>query len=53
FVYEQQQPFRISASFGVSSSHNTSEPQQIIRQADQALYAVKTAGRNQVQIYCK
>ena len=53
FVYEQQQPFSISASFGVSSSQNASEPQQIIRQADQALYAVKTAGRNQVQIYCK
>ena len=52
FVYEQQ-PFSISASFGVSSSQNASEPQQIIRQADQALYAVKTAGRNQVQIYCK
>ena len=53
FVYEQQQPFSISASFGISSSQNASEPQQIIRQADQALYAVKTAGRNQVQIYCK
>ena len=52
FVYEQQ-PFSISASFGISSSQNASEPQQIIRQADQALYAVKTAGRNQVQIYCK
>lgn len=53
FVTEQQQPFSISASFGISSSQNASEPQQIIRQADQALYAVKTAGRNQVQIYCK
>ena len=53
FVTEQQQPFSISASFGVSSSQNASEPQQLIRQADQALYAVKTAGRNQVQIYCK
>ena len=52
FVYEQQ-PFSISASFGISSSQNASEPQQIIRQADQALYAVKTARRNQVQIYCK
>ena len=52
FVYEQQ-PFSISASFGISSSQNASEPQQLIRQADQALYAVKTAGRNQVQIYCK
>ena len=52
FVYEQQ-PFSISANFGISSSQNASEPQQIIRQADQALYAVKTAGRNQVQIYCK
>ena len=52
FVYEQQ-PFSISASFGISCSQNASGPQQIIRQADQALYAVKTAGRNQVQIYCK
>ena len=40
---------RVTASFGVSSIKlGASDPEALIDQADQALYAAKTAGRNQV-----
>ncbi|HEM7758187.1 GGDEF domain-containing protein [Acinetobacter baumannii] len=38
----------VSASFGISSSAFANDPYLVIRQADQALYAVKASGRNQV-----
>ncbi|USA52520.1 GGDEF domain-containing protein [Acinetobacter sp. C32I] len=51
FITEHKQEFVISASFGVSSSLSADEPHLIISQADQALYAVKAAGRNQVRVF--
>jgi diguanylate cyclase (GGDEF)-like protein len=51
FISEDHQEFSVSASFGISSSQNASESHLIISQADQALYAVKANGRNQVKIF--
>ena len=47
----QNNPIHISASFGVSSSAFAQDPYLVIRQADQALYAVKASGRNQVRTF--
>ncbi|ENU21657.1 hypothetical protein F993_03578 [Acinetobacter proteolyticus] len=51
FITEHKQEFVVSASFGISSSLSADEPHLIISQADQALYAVKAGGRNQVRIF--
>lgn len=47
----QNSPIHISASFGISSSAFAQDPYLVIRQADQALYAVKASGRNQVRTF--
>jgi diguanylate cyclase (GGDEF)-like protein len=51
FFTATDQPFSVSASFGISSSDHANEPHVVISQADQALYAVKAAGRNQVKVF--
>ena len=51
FTSEDHQEFSISASFGISSTLSADESHLIISQADQALYAVKASGRNQVKIF--
>ena len=51
FTSEDHQEFSISASFGISSTLSADESHSIISQADQALYAVKASGRNQVKIF--
>ena len=51
FFTAANQPFSVSASFGISSSDHANEPHVVISQADQALYAVKAIGRNQVKVF--
>lgn len=51
FITDDKQEFSVSASFGISSSLSAHEPHLIISQADQALYAVKSAGRNHVKVF--
>ncbi|MCU4413073.1 GGDEF domain-containing protein [Acinetobacter sp. WU_MDCI_Axc73] len=46
-----QTQLHISASFGVAISQYPCDPKEILQQADQALYAVKATGRNQVQCF--
>jgi diguanylate cyclase (GGDEF)-like protein len=41
----------ISASFGIALSSKTLNSQQLLSQADKALYAAKACGRNQVKCY--
>ena len=49
-ILDDEQSFNVTASFGVamSASHLTKE--QVIKLSDQALYAAKQNGRNQVQL---
>ena len=50
-ILEPNQTFKITASFGIAVSTNPflSTKEEIIRQADQALYLAKRNGRNQVR----
>ena len=48
---KDQSEIRISASFGIAMSQFNADPKEILKQADQALYAVKATGRNQVQCF--
>jgi diguanylate cyclase (GGDEF)-like protein/PAS domain S-box-containing protein len=46
--WEQRQ---VTISIGLSSATNVQETQEFIKQADQALYEAKAAGRNCVRVY--
>ncbi|WP_313034033.1 GGDEF domain-containing protein [Acinetobacter sp.] len=41
----------ITASFGIALSSHSVNPQQLLSQADKALYVAKACGRNQVKCY--
>jgi diguanylate cyclase (GGDEF)-like protein len=45
------QPFRITVSGGVAEAAAASDREQLLFHADQALYAAKAAGRNQVLLW--
>jgi diguanylate cyclase (GGDEF)-like protein len=48
---DEGQSIRLTASFGISQSHHGLRPQQVLSQADKALYAAKASGRNQIKCY--
>ena len=48
---DEGQSIRVTASFGIAQSHHGLRPQQVLSQADKALYAAKTSGRNQIKCY--
>jgi diguanylate cyclase (GGDEF)-like protein/putative nucleotidyltransferase with HDIG domain len=46
------EPYRVTSSFGLSSNYLGAETyKSMLEQADQALYAAKQAGRNQVKVW--
>lgn len=48
FVIDQQSPIAVTASFGVSVLTDQETLDQLIKRADEALYAAKNMGRNRV-----
>lgn len=48
---DEGQSIRVTASFGIAQSHHELRPQQLLSQADKALYAAKASGRNQIKSY--
>lgn len=48
---DQQQEIHVTASFGVAMSKPHIRPQQLLSQADKALYKAKADGRNRVVCY--
>ena len=50
---DEGQPIRVTASFGIAQSHHQLKPQQLLSQADKALYAAKADGRNQIKCFLK
>ena len=48
---DQQQHIHVTASFGIAVSQPNIRPQQLLSQADKALYQAKAAGRNRVVCY--
>ena len=48
---ENGRAIRITASFGIALAADKLKPQQLLDQADKALYAAKASGRNQIKCY--
>jgi diguanylate cyclase (GGDEF)-like protein len=48
---DEGQRIQITASFGIAIAAAESRPQQLLSQADKALYQAKASGRNAVKIY--
>ena len=48
---ENGRAIRITASFGIALATDKLKPQQLLDQADKALYAAKAGGRNQIKCY--
>ena len=48
---ENGRAIRITASFGIAIAADKLKPQQLLDQADKALYAAKASGRNQIKCY--
>lgn len=44
-------PIRVTASFGIAISNADKRPQQLLSQADKALYEAKACGRNRVKAF--
>jgi len=42
---------QVSASIGVTSSRNSTDPNELMRQADDAMYCAKRSGKNQFVLY--
>lgn len=51
FLSDEGELFQITASFGISLSTPELRPQQLLSQADKALYEAKACGRNLVKAY--
>lgn len=50
-TFEHDHDFRITISIGIASNSKTNELEEIIKNADTALYKAKETGRNKVVVY--
>lgn len=51
FITNGLYPLKVSASFGITMSSDQLSAEQVMKQADQALYVAKEKGRNQVRCF--
>lgn len=51
FMANGRYPLKVSASFGITISSEALSAEQVMKQADQALYVAKEKGRNQVRCF--
>ena len=52
FTPSEGRPFRVTISLGIATSDSEGEPfVELMRRADDALYAAKRKGRNRVEIH--